>query len=86
MAEGGININDAAHLFDIHKTSDFKTINRFRQTGLAGDHTRVSFISYKENFLNQTHFSEVSELSLVRKDPPKPSGTVSDARGRWSKY
>ena len=40
MAEGGINIHDAAHLFDIHKTTDYQTINRFWQTGLARDHTR----------------------------------------------
>ena len=37
MAEAGININDVALHFDIHKTTAYRTINQFWQTGLAGD-------------------------------------------------
>ena len=37
MAEAGININDVARHFGSHKTAVYWTINRFWQTGLAGD-------------------------------------------------
>ena len=39
MAEAGtcINFNDTARQFGIHQTTAYRTINRFWQTGLAGD-------------------------------------------------
>ena len=37
MTEAGININDTAYHLDIHKTTAYQTMNRFWQTGFAGD-------------------------------------------------
>ena len=41
MAEVGININDVSRHFGCHKITAYLTINRFRQTGLAGDRDRT---------------------------------------------
>ena len=37
MADACININNVARHFGIHKTTANRTINRFWQTGFAGD-------------------------------------------------
>ena len=41
MAEVGFNINYDAFNFDIHKTIAYRIINRFVQTKLAVDRTRI---------------------------------------------
>ena len=35
MVEAGLNINDVARKLHIHKTTAYRTVNRFWQTGLA---------------------------------------------------
>ena len=37
MSKAGSNINDVARHFGFHKTTAYRTINRFWQTGLAGE-------------------------------------------------
>ena len=45
------------------------------------DHIKAGEISNSKFALHNVY-----ELSLVREYPPKPFGTISDARGGWSKY
>ena len=40
VSEAGININDVARHFCIHKTIAYRTTNRLWQTRLAGDHLK----------------------------------------------
>ena len=72
MVEAGININDVARHFGSHKTAVYLTINRFWQTGLAGDRpksadrknpksTEGTFHSYH---INATEIS-FSKLALL---------------------
>ena len=50
MAKAGININDVACHFGSHKTTAKRTINRFWQTGLAGDCPEKSLNPLEERF------------------------------------
>ena len=76
--------------------------HRFVQRKLTGDHPRsdwqkkkltlleerfIQITSRRERFSYSKHaLHNVLELSLVREYPPKPPGTISYARGGWSKY
>ena len=79
-----------------------QTINRFLQTGLAGDHpksegTKKKTISTGETFslishqggrdsFQPTRFAERPGTVYGTRGTTKPPRNVTDARGGWSKY